>query len=249
MQESVPELVTGDAFGEVLRACHAAGARPGVVFQIVERDDGHIAASDASLYFAPIEDWPELERRACGEITGRILDVGCGAGRHASVLIAAGAEVVGLDSSLGAVAVAQARGVDARLGSASAIPAGIDTMDTILLFGTGIGLLGNTHQAPVVLAELARVAAPGARLLGSGYDPYLTTNPIHLAYHEHNRRHGRMPGRLRLRVRHERLASEWFDYLLPSPAELTDLLRESPWRLDETRHDDHGGYLAVMHLR
>jgi len=249
MRESVPGPVMGDAFGGVLRACHEVGARTGAVFQIIERDDGHIAASDAAVYFAPVEDWPELERHACEEITGRVLDVGCGAGRHASVLIAAGAGVIGLDSSPGAVAVAQARGVDARLGSASAIPVGIDAMDTVVLFGNGIGLLGSPQQAPVVLAELARVAAPGARLLGSGLDPSVTTNPIHLAYHDHNRQRGRMPGQLRLRVRHERLASEWFDYLLPSEAELTDLVRNSPWRLDEMRHDDHGGYLAVMHLR
>lgn len=249
MRESVPGLVMGDAFGGVLRACHEAGARTGAVFQIVERDDGHIAASDAAVYFAPVEDWPELERQASEEITGRVLDVGCGAGRHASVLIAAGVGVIGLDSSPGAVAVARARGVDARLGSVSAIPAGIDAVDAVVLFGNGIGLLGGRRQASVVLAELARVAAPGARLLASGSDPYATTNPIHLAYHERNRQRGRMPGQLRLRVRHERLASEWFDYLLPSEAELTGLLRESPWRLVEMRHDDHGGYLAVMQLR
>lgn len=249
MRESVPGPVTGDAFGGVLRACHEAGARPGAAFQIVERDDGHIAASDAAVYFAPVGDWPELERQACEEITGRVLDVGCGAGRHASALTGAGVGVIGLDSSPGAVAVAQARGVDARLGSASAIPAGIDGIDAVVLFGNGVGLLGGRHQAPVVLAELARVAAPGARLLASGQDPSVTTDPVHLAYHERNRRWGRMPGQLRLRVRHERVASEWFDYLLASEAELTDLVGESPWRLVEMRRDDRSGYLAVMRLR
>jgi SAM-dependent methyltransferase len=176
MRESIPELVTGDAFGGVLRACHEAGARKGAVFQIIERDDGHIAASDASVYFAPAEDWPELERQACEEITGRVLDVGCGAGRHASVLTAEGVEVIGLDSSPGAVAVARARGVDARLGSASAIPAGIDAVDTFVLFGNGIGLLGSRQQARVVLAELARVAAPGPGCSAPGTTP--TRPPI-----------------------------------------------------------------------
>jgi hypothetical protein len=57
-----------------------------------------------------------------------------------------------------------------------------------------------------------------------------------------------MPGHLRLQVRHERLVSEWFDYLFLSESELADLLRDSPWRLVEVRHDDHGGYLAVMEL-
>ena len=249
MRETDRELVTGDAFGATLRACHEAGARTGAVFQIIERDDGYVAATDAAMYFAPMEDWPELERRASAEVTGRVLDVGCGAGRHASVLAASGVDVIGLDSSPGAVAVARARGVDARLGSVEAIPASIGAIDTIVLFGNGVGLLGGREQAPVLLAELARVAAPGARLFGSGSDPSPTTNPVHLAYQDRNRQRGRLPGQLRLRVRHERLASHWFDYLLATEAELADLLRESPWRLTEIRRDGHGGYLAVMHLR
>jgi SAM-dependent methyltransferase len=114
MQRLVSDLVVDDAFGAVLRACHEAGVRPGVVFEIIERDDGFISAGDATRYFAPVEEWRTLERQACAEFTGRVLDVGCGAGRHASVLTAPGVDVIGADPSPGAVEVAQARGVDAR---------------------------------------------------------------------------------------------------------------------------------------
>lgn len=71
-----------------------------------------------------------------------------------------------------------------------------------------------------MLANLARLAAPGARLLGLGTDPYATTTPEHLAYHESNQRRGRIPGQLRIRVRHGNVATGWFDYLLASVSEL-----------------------------
>lgn len=249
MQELVPEPVLGDAFGETLRACHQAGQRPGVVFEVVERDDAWIGVTDAATYFSALEDWPAIERQMYPEITGRVLDIGCGAGRHATVLAAAGRKVIGVDPSPGAVEVARARGVDARQGSVTSLPDGIDHVDAILLFGHNIGLLGDTRQAPVVLTELARVAAPGARMIASGIDPYVTGNPDHLAYHERNRERGRLAGHLRLRVRHGGVATSWFDYVFRSKAELSELLRDSPWRLAETRHADAGSYVAIMKLR
>jgi SAM-dependent methyltransferase len=207
MHGLVEDPVVDDAFGAALRACYEADVRPGVVFEI-ERDDEFISFEDAARYFAPTEDWSTLERQACEEFTGRVLDLGCGAGRHASVLTAAGLDGIGVDTSPGAVEVARSRGVDAQLGSASTLPAGIAAVDTVALFGNNVRLLGTRLQAPIVLAELARVAAPGARVLASGIDPYATTNPVHIAYHDRNRQRGRMPGQLRLRVRHEHLVSK-----------------------------------------
>lgn len=57
-------------------------------------------------------------------------------------------------------------------GSGSALPAGIAAVDTVMLSGNNVGLLGSRLQAPIVLAELARVAASGARVPTSGIDPY-----------------------------------------------------------------------------
>ncbi|PZF83059.1 class I SAM-dependent methyltransferase [Jiangella anatolica] len=230
----------GDAFGRVLERCHAAGGRPGVAFTVMERDDGHIGVHDAAGYFTGLDDWPEAERRICAGLAGRVLDVGCGAGRHAAVLAAGGVDVVGVDPSPGAVAVARERGVDARLGSAEALPDGIGTFDAVLLLGNNVGLLGSATTAPVVLAELARVTAPGGRLLLSGLDPFDTDDAEHLAYHRWNRERGRLPGQCRLRVRDGALATEWFDYLFVSEPELRALVEPSPWTIGRWERDGHG---------
>jgi hypothetical protein len=50
--------------------------------EIVERDDGFIeATAGPGLYFAPFRRWPGVDRRAMRFVRGRVLDVGCGAGR------------------------------------------------------------------------------------------------------------------------------------------------------------------------
>jgi hypothetical protein len=52
------------------------------------------------------------------------------------------------------------------------------------------------------------------RIMAASNDPGLTDDPTHLAYQERNRRRGRMPGQLRLRVRYRDLSDPWFDYLI-----------------------------------
>lgn len=233
------EPTIGDAFGRVLTVCQRAGGRPGVAFAVVERDDGHIDVHDAAAYFAGRDAWPEVERRICADAAGRVLDVGCGAGRHAAVLTADGLDVVGVDTSPGAVAVARERGVDARLGPATALPGGLGVFDTVLLLGNNVGLLGSAETAPVVLAELARVTAPGGRLLVSGVDPFDTDDAEHLAYHRLNRGRGRLPGQCRIRLRDGTLTTEWFDYLFVSEPELRALVDGSAWTPTRWERDGH----------
>jgi SAM-dependent methyltransferase len=52
------------------------------VSEIVERDDGFFGVSTgAKYYFSEYGSWHDRERKAMRYVTGRVLDVGCGAGR------------------------------------------------------------------------------------------------------------------------------------------------------------------------
>ena len=66
-----------DAYGQILLA-ELEGRR---AQEIMERDDGLIYAGSPADYFAPFRRWPAVERRAMRLVKGRVLDVGCGAGR------------------------------------------------------------------------------------------------------------------------------------------------------------------------
>jgi SAM-dependent methyltransferase len=237
-------VVIGDAYGEAMTAAFRGDAR---AIASVERDDGWIEPDVGIDYLAPVRRWMPHEREAIRLAGGRVLDVGCGAGRVALHLQERGHEVVAIDVSPGAVALSRERGVrDARLCAASGIRRADGPFDTIVMYGNNLGLARDARHAPWLLRRYAAVASSGARLLGGTLDPYDTTNPHHLAYHERNRRRGRMSGQIRLRIRFRELASPWFDYLFVSRDEMRALAEGTGWRLAETVDSDGPMYVAVL---
>src|SRR5690606_11049450 len=122
------------------------------------------------------DEWIAGEQHAVAVASGRVLDVGCGAGRHLRAITSRGHDALGIDPSPGAVAVAQAQGLNARVGTALN-PGDIGRFDTILMLGGNLGLLGSRDQAPAVLDSLARLARPGARLLAIGHDHTKAATP------------------------------------------------------------------------
>ncbi|MCX4835478.1 methyltransferase domain-containing protein [Streptomyces sp. NBC_01016] len=246
MQPPLEDPRTSDAFGHVLARCWQAGATPWSAVEIIERDDGLIRANDAARYFGAREEWPTLEQWAWAQATGRVLDVGCGGGRHAVEWLGRGHEVVGVDPSAEAVRITRERGVEAVVASLPELPDGLGRFDTIALMGNNLGLLGGPDRAPRVLATLAAVSRPGALLIASGSDPG-DGGTDHRAYHARNLRHGRARGQLRLRVRDEATATPWFDYWLAAPDELTAPIDASPWTLETLRREPGGsGYVVCL---
>src|ERR687896_1444244 len=86
-----------DGYGQLLVDCWRAGPRPHTHLQVIERDDGFVSCEDAYRYFSVPAEWVEPERAAVLRARGRVLDVGCAAGRHATVMTELGCEVVGID--------------------------------------------------------------------------------------------------------------------------------------------------------
>ena len=71
-----------DAFGRMLMDYLMRGEAN----EVVEREDGFIGASRMGppIYFAPYEEWRAHEQQSMRTLVpGRVLDVGCGAGRLA----------------------------------------------------------------------------------------------------------------------------------------------------------------------
>lgn len=224
-----------DAFGQML----LAGTGP----EIIERDDGFIDAATIR-YFAPVAQWPAVERRALRWARGRVLDAGLGAGRVALELQRRGRTVVGIDVSPGAIEVARARGVrDARLLAFEDVDDAVGRFDTIVMFGNNFGLFGSPSKAKRLLRRLRPLAD---RIVAGSNDPYATDDPSHLAYQKQNRERGRMAGQLRLRVRYRDLVGPWFDYLIVSPDEMSALLEGTQWRIRRLLQESGSGYYVAV---
>jgi SAM-dependent methyltransferase len=103
----------------------------------------------------------------------RVLDVGCGPGRHAHALAARGVEVVGVDISQRFVDLATEHapaGATFVRGDARAL-AFADEFDAVIsLCQGGFGLVGDDDGA--VLGGMARALKPGAKLAFSAFSAY-----------------------------------------------------------------------------
>jgi SAM-dependent methyltransferase len=234
-----------DAYGRLLLA-YLEGDR--VSREIAERDDGFITAGlGPAVYFEPIRRWPAHQRRAMRFVRGRVLDVGAGAGRVALHLQERGHDVVAIDVSPLAIEVCRRRGVrDARVCPFERIDASLGSFDTVVMWGNNFGLFGDPAKAVRMLRRLDRLTTDRGRIVAESRYVYDTDDPEHLAYHERNRRRGRMAGQLRLRIRHRSYATPWFDYLIVSPQELVELLDGTGWHVSRLLDGDAGLYTAVI---
>jgi SAM-dependent methyltransferase len=231
-----------DAFGHLLKDL-ASGRQ---VVEVVERDDGCVFASDGRYYLASFRSWWPQERRAMRFVRGRVLDLGCGAGRVALHLQDRGLDVVGVDVSPLAAEVARMRGVaDARVGTVATALKNGEMFDTILLLGNNLGLLAGERQGRRLLRALARLATEQGRILAGSYDPYEGASELARRYQARNRNRGKLGGVERLRVRYRQYATPWYDVLFASRDEVTELAAGTGWRT--ARFLDNGpGYVAVL---
>lgn len=235
-----------DAFGAELLAAYKAAGYAG--WEIIERDDGFMDASAAPRrYFSDYRDWYKRERQAIKLARGRVLDIGCGAGRFLLHLQQKGFDATGIDNSRGAVKVCKLRGVkNVRLRSIDEITKFKPrSFDTIIMMGNNFGLFGGFKKARRLLKQMHVITSAQGQIIAEAVDPY-PTNEVHLAYQKRNRALGRMSGQLRIRIRYQNIVGAWFDYLLVSQKEMKEILSGTGWELAKVLPDKGPGYTAVI---
>jgi SAM-dependent methyltransferase len=235
-----------DVFGRAL----LDWARGGTIPEIVEREDGFTqSGAGPEVYLSSPRDWPTAERQALRHLRGRVLDVGCGAGRVALVLQRRGVDVVGLDWSRRAVEAARLRGVkDVKRGSINDLGRHVAQFDSLVLFGNNFGLFETPDHARKLVRDWADHAKPGTRLFLESTSAYFGGAPgFDRSYYRRNRELGRPPGSARLRYRYEGLRGEWFTWLFVSQSEMRSILRGTGWRFVRVLDDGASQpYVAVF---
>ena len=232
-----------DAFGQAFLATHKGAEVEG----IVERDDGFIDSQSTKGYFASYEAWSPIEQKAMEFVRGRVLDIGCGAGRHSLYLQSKGFNVLGIDNSPLAIKVCKLRGVKkAKVMPLEGVNFKPNTFETILMMGNNFGLVGNPKKAKRLLKKFHRMTSKDAVIIASTNDPYKTDNPVHLQYHRMNKRKGRMGGQVRIRVRYLQYKSRWLDLLMVSKEEMKQILSDTGWKVQEFLDTGTSYYTAII---
>src|SRR2546423_10264212 len=112
----------------------------------------------------------------------RVLDAGCGPGRHALELARRGVDVVGVDTSPEFLALARAAAdglpavfheIDVR-----ALPFDREFDAVICLCQGGFGLLGGEEDELAVFGHFARALRPGGRLALSAFSAYFAVRQL-----------------------------------------------------------------------
>lgn len=223
------ERVSSDIFGRALRDWAQGGTEP----EVIERDDGFTDLGGGhAFYMAQFREWPSSERQSMRFVRGRVVDVGCGAGRVTLHLQQRGFDVVGVDESVLAIRAARRRGVEqAWCMPVEALAPLIGSFETIVLYGNNFGIFGTPARLRRVLARWAEATPPTARILAESTNAYCGGAPaLDRGYYHRNRQRGRLPGSVRLRIRYRNSVGPWFDWLFVSRAEMRTLLRGTGWR-------------------
>ena len=232
-----------DAFGQMIWAYYKGKD----VFEVWERSDGYITVDPTKTYFSEYEGWALHQRKAMEFVKGRVLDVGCGAGRHSLYLQKKGFAVLGIDVSPLAIKVCRLRGLKkARVMSIEKMNFKPSSFDSVIMMGNNFSLFGSFKKARRLLRKLHSMTSEDALIIAETRDPYKTDYPSYLEYYEFNRKRGRMSGQLRGRIRFERYISKWFDWLMVSKEEMAEILKETKWKIKEFVDSETSQYIAII---
>ena len=123
---------------------------------------------EIAYLFRDFDEMPVLERRALAMSSGRILDVGCGAGSHSLYLQNKKLDVTAIDISPNAVKACLLRGLT------NVVVADIMTFegsfDTILLMMNGTGICGSIEKIVPFFEKLKSLLNEGGQILVDSSD-------------------------------------------------------------------------------
>ena len=119
--------------------------------------------------FRPFDDMPAIEQEALNLASGKVLDVGCGAGNHSLYLQdKKGLEVKSIDISKNAISVCQLRHL--RNPEVLDILDEKECFDTILFLMNGSGIFQELSKVPFYLNHLKTLLNPGGQILMDSSD-------------------------------------------------------------------------------
>ena len=209
------------------------------------RDDGLEVEVPISTFFRGPDDFTGLEKTSLVQCRGHVLDVGAGSGHHSLVLQRRGLTVCAIDISPEAVQVMREEGVaDAREADVLQFDGGC--FDTVLMMGHGVGMAEDIGGLQRLLEHLGTLLKPNGHVLADSVDPRATSNSMHLAYHEANRKVGRYLGETRLRLRFKGQTGPTYGWLLVDPETLSREASALGWSTEIVLQETDGNYLARL---
>jgi SAM-dependent methyltransferase len=215
--------------------------------QTFHRDDGIDFEMPISGFFRGVQEFSRIERAALDLCRGKVLDIGAGSGHHSLVLQERGLNVVALDVSPEAIEIMKRRGVK-TICHADIFELESGTFDTLLMLGHGIGMVGDLSGLRRFLVRARTLIGPGGILVCDSLDVRCTSDPVHLAYHDSNRKKNRYIGEIHFQIEYKGKSGKPFSWLQLDPETLCREAMSSGWSCEINCQEPWGDYLAQLNL-
>jgi 2-polyprenyl-3-methyl-5-hydroxy-6-metoxy-1,4-benzoquinol methylase len=204
-------------------------------FCILRRDDGIAYPPIYARQFFYPGGLPELDTIAVERCTGRVLDIGAGAGSHSLAIQGRGLEVTSVDISAKAVKVMSERGCrDARVGDVFDSYSG--PFDTVLVI-LNIGIVQNLDGLARFLKQLETLMNDNGQLITDSIDPRNSDDESYRKYTEDKIAKGCYLGERTLRFEYKDQTSDWFQWMHIDPETLGDYVDKAGYSMKHLGSD------------
>jgi len=189
-------------------------------------------------FFREFDDMPDLEQFALTLCTGKILEIGSGAGSHALLLQEEGRDIVAMDTSIGCVNVMLKRGLlKVQHMNIFNLPTG--GYNTLLLLMNGIGIARNLGGLVRFLKKAEDITDSQAQIIFDSTDVSYTLT-------EDSLETGKYVGEIQYQFDYLGVKSPWFDWLYVDQERLYEICSGTQWMPHILFEDEKGHYLARL---
>jgi SAM-dependent methyltransferase len=194
-------------------------------------------AMPVAAYFRDEDDMPDLEWLALEKCSGKVLDIGAGAGSHSLLLQDKGLNVTALDISPLSVQVMKARGIKQAV-EANIFNYSAEKFDTLLLMMNGIGLAGTIENLKRLLSHFKTLLNDGGQLIFDSSDvAYLyANNELPAGYY----------GEIWYQYAYKKQKTDWFPWLYIDEKTMQTVAKASGFNMEVLLEDEYGQYLARL---
>jgi len=192
--------------------------------------------------FRSYKNMPPIEQKALNLCSGKVLDIGCGAGSHSLYLQKKGYNISSLDISKGAIEVCQLRGLKKTLNQDLWQLKNIK-FDTILLLMNGIGLSGTLQKLPYFLNHLKSLLNKGGQILVDSSDIIYMYKTFEGTYDIPS---GYYYGEVQFKMTYKKETSQKFNWLYLDFKNLKKYAQQVGLKYQKIQEGSHYDYLAKL---
>ncbi|WP_432708759.1 class I SAM-dependent methyltransferase [Pedobacter sp.] len=206
----------------------------------VHNSYGEDEVMPVDLFFRSEREMPDLELKALELCSGKVLDIGAGAGSHALILQERNFNVTALDISPTAVSIMKQRGVKCAV-EQNIFELEASDYDTLLFMMNGIGVTGTIIGFTNFLQKAKTYLKPGGQLIFDSSDiSYLYQEiqfPLNAYY-----------GEVAFSYEYKQQRGKWFKWVYIDQTTLKNIAESNGWHCEIIMVDEHDQYLAQLKM-